>query len=89
MLGLALAAHKLCQLAVMLASCRLPHDTARGVALSLWHGALVPPPGSPEPLFTALIAAHPRLAGQFPATFDSQSCFRGRPRRGGRVGRGA
>ncbi len=67
-----LTAHKICQLAVMLASCRSPHGTARGVALSLWHGPLVPPRGSPEPLFTALIAAHPRLAGHFPVTFGSQ-----------------
>jgi hypothetical protein len=69
------AAQTICQLAVMLASCRLPHTQARGLAFSLWHKqeaiAAQPPSGSPAPLFEALTAAHPRLSGRFPSGFSS------------------
>ena len=69
------AAQTICQLAVMLASCRLPHTQARGLAFSLWHKqdaiADQPPWGSPASLFAALTAAHPRLEGRFPSGFTS------------------
>lgn len=69
------AADMVCQLAVMLASCRYPHTAQRGLAFSLWyHQERIsedPPYGSPEPLFAALVEARPLLKHRFPTAFVS------------------
>src|SRR5262245_16177365 len=77
-----------CQLAVMYSACSLPHHYERGLALSLWPedaGDALPSElaESPESLFSAVVAKHPHLKGQFPNWITGNYCtgvFVGAPR---------
>jgi hypothetical protein len=72
------AARQICELGLLFMSCELPHEPARGIALSLWP--LEPAPfnpdipsgllGSPEEVLGDLVTAYPDLEGEFPEFFD-------------------
>ncbi len=72
------AAKGMCQAAVVYSAALLPYHYERGVAFSLWPdipecgGTRFPQKlrASPESMFEALVAAHPRLRGQFPLEFE-------------------
>lgn len=78
-----LAARRLSELTILYASCALPFESVRGIALSLWGEGLHPDLdpdlpqhllASPEVLFEPIVAAHPRLKGRFPTGFDGNGC---------------
>lgn len=76
------ACNMITQLAVMFSSCSLPYHYERGFALSLWDrqdaAIAVDFPfslsSSPQPLFMEIVAAHPRLDGDFPDWFTGNYC---------------
>lgn len=81
-LGPRAAASMVAQLALVFSAAELPYHYERGFCLSLWTEqpeeifATVPTKfrGNSEPLFTAVVEAHPELKGAFPQEIESNFC---------------